>query len=138
VAFDMPSDGRDEGDRPGFNDKGLVTYDRLTRKDAYYWYQANWSSKPMLYITSRRDVARTAASVDVKIYSNQSKVRLSLNGADLGEHAVVDHVALWPGVTLAVGPNHLEARCIGIGDAALSDAVDWTLAPSAAVSPAKP
>ena len=25
VMFDFPSDGRDEGDRPGINDKGLVT-----------------------------------------------------------------------------------------------------------------
>jgi len=85
VAFDMPSDGRNEGDRPNFNDKGLVTYDRLTRKDAFYWYQANWSSKPMLYITSRRFTQRTAPTTAIKIYSNQTKVRLTLNGADLGE-----------------------------------------------------
>ena len=33
--FDFGSDGRDEGDRPGINDKGLVTYDRKVRKDAF-------------------------------------------------------------------------------------------------------
>ena len=44
--FDFASDGRNEGDTPGRNDKGLVTYDRATRKDAFYWYKANWSSQP--------------------------------------------------------------------------------------------
>jgi beta-galactosidase len=33
--FDFASDGRNEGDTPGRNDKGLVTYNRLTRKDAF-------------------------------------------------------------------------------------------------------
>jgi hypothetical protein len=128
VAFDTPSAGRDEGDRPGFNDKGLITYDRRTRKDAYFWYQANWSSKPMLYITSRRDTPRKGPVVAVKIYSNQSRIHLTLNGADLGEQPVVDHIALWAAVRLAPGPNHLEARADGAGDAAASDSVDWTVA----------
>ena len=52
VGFDLASDGRDEGDRPGVNDKGLVTYDRSVRKDAWYWYQANWSERPIATITS--------------------------------------------------------------------------------------
>ena len=40
--FDFAVDSRNEGDTPGRNDKGLVTYDRKTRKDAFYWYRANW------------------------------------------------------------------------------------------------
>ena len=35
--FDFASDGRKEGGAPGRNDKGLVTYDRRIRKDAFYW-----------------------------------------------------------------------------------------------------
>ncbi len=131
VAFDTPSEGRNEGDRTGFNDKGLVTYDRRIKKDAYFWYQANWSSKPMLYITSRRDTLRTEPTVAVKIYSNQSWIRLRLNGADLGERPVIDHIALWDPVRLTPGPNHIQARTSGHGDAALSDMVDWMLSAAA-------
>lgn len=53
-GFDFGVDSRDEGDQPGRNDKGLVTYDRKTKKDTYYFYQANWTSQPMVYIASRR------------------------------------------------------------------------------------
>jgi beta-galactosidase len=84
----------------------------------------------MLYITSRRFTQRTAAKTDLKIYSNQNKVRVRLNGADLGERAVVDHIAIWKDVTLKAGPNHILAVTSGVGDVALSDAVDWTLAKS--------
>ena len=44
VMFDFASDNRHEGDHPGINDKGLVTGDRKTRKDAFFWYRANWRS----------------------------------------------------------------------------------------------
>ena len=45
--------------RPGINDKGLVTYDRKTKKDAFFWYKANWATTPFVYITSRRWTPRT-------------------------------------------------------------------------------
>ena len=61
---------RREGAVEGINDKGLVTRDRKTKKDAFYFYQANWSDEPVLYITSRRFTERTNAVTDVKIYSN--------------------------------------------------------------------
>ena len=45
--FDFASDGRNEGGQPGSNDKGLVTHDRATRKDAFYFYKANWAATPI-------------------------------------------------------------------------------------------
>jgi beta-galactosidase len=132
VGFDVPADGRDEGDHAGFNDKGLVTYDRRARKDAYYWYQANWSSKPMLHITSARDTQRTDAHVSVKVYSNLSRIRLTLNGIDQGEQPVSDHIALWPDIVLAPGANHIAAAASAPGEAPLAEAVDWTLVPAKA------
>jgi beta-galactosidase len=121
VGFDFPSSGRNEGDTPGFNDKGLVSFDRAVKKDAYYWYQANWSAAPMVHITSRRHAQRTTADVQVKVYSNQPRARLRLNGADLGEQAVAGHIATWQ-VRLAPGANRLE---VSAGPA--SDAVEWRL-----------
>jgi beta-galactosidase len=123
AGFDFPSDGRNEGDHAGINDKGLVSYDRRIRKDAYFWYQANWTMAPMVYITSRRYVVRAAAGADIKIYSNQPSVSLRLNGADLGAHAVVDHIATWH-VDLVPGRNRVEATTTGA-----SDAVDWIYQP---------
>jgi len=123
TGFDFASSGRDEGDGRGVNDKGLVSMDRQVRKDAYYWYQANWSKKPMLYLTSRRAVQRTVADAEVKVYSNQPSVRLRVNGVDLGERAVDGHIARWK-VRLAPGANRIEARA-----GALADDVEWNLAP---------
>lgn len=127
TAFDLASDGRSEGDRDGINDKGLVTYDRAVRKDAYYWYQANWSTRPMLYLTERRHAYRTEGRVTVRAYSNQPTVRLTMNGRDLGEATVVDHVATWTGVVLQPGSNRIE---LSSGD--LGDAAEWTYDPAAA------
>ncbi len=124
AGFDFPSDGRNEGDHAGINDKGLVTYDRKVKKDAYFWYQANWTEKPMVYITSRRYAVRSAAGADIKIYSNQPSVSLRLNGVDEGTRAVEDHVAIWH-VDLAPGHNRIEAVA-----PAVSDTVDWVYQPA--------
>ena len=70
---DFTSFWRHEGGVPGRNDKGLVTYDRKIKKDAFYFYKANWSDEPMIYITSRRFTERTNAVTDVKIYSNAAR-----------------------------------------------------------------
>ncbi len=120
VAFDFPAIGRNEGDRPGINDKGLVTEDRKTKKDAYYWYQANWSAIPMLHITSPRATPRRLRRVTVKIYSNQAEVHLSLNGVALGAVAVTDHIATL-GLDLKDGDNLVE---VFAGD--VTDRVSWS------------
>ena len=81
--FDFGSAVRDEGDTKGMNDKGLVTYDRSTPKDAYYFYQASWAEKPMVHICSQRFTPRTKAATQVKVYSNCEPVRITLNGKEL-------------------------------------------------------
>ncbi len=124
AGFDFPSDGRNEGDHAGINDKGLVSYDRKVKKDAYFWYQANWTTRPMVYITSRRYVLRGVAGVDIKIYSNQPSVSLHLNGVDKGAHVVEDHIATWH-VDLIPGRNRIEVVA-----PAVSDAVEWIYQPA--------
>lgn len=124
--FDFASDGRNEGDTPGRNDKGLVTYDRQTRKDAFYWYKANWSSDPFVYITGRHFTSRTLSTTDVKIYSNTDWVAVSVNGVPLGGKTSPDSIFTWPGVTLTPGDNVIEA--VGfLGDQMFTDTVVWTL-----------
>ncbi|MCY1646872.1 glycoside hydrolase family 2 protein [Caulobacter sp. SL161] len=131
VAFDFASDDRNEGDRPGINDKGLVSHDRRTPKDAYAWYQANWSEAPMAYITHRRHALRTTQQVDLKVYSNLPSLTLSVNGRIVGTAPVVDHVALWPGVVLRPGVNQIRVSGRR-GLARVTDAVEWVYAPETA------
>ena len=124
--FDAASSTRHEGERPGVNDKGLVTRDRKIRKDAFYWYKANWTTEPLVYITSRRFTPRTATGTEVKVYSNCDEVELALNGRSLGARRVDDHVALWTGVELAGGENRLEAHG-RTGGTTVADQCAWTL-----------
>jgi beta-galactosidase len=111
VMFDFASAGRHEGDADGINDKGLVTRDRTVKKDAFYFYKANWNPEPMVYITSRRDDQRTSAATAIKIYSNCDKLTLKVNGKSLGEPTkTADRVYARDGVTLTEGENIIEAE----------------------------
>jgi beta-galactosidase len=122
--FDFASDYRAEGDTLGRNDKGLVSYDRQTRKDAFYWYKANWSSDPVLYITSRRYLNRPSNVVEVKVYSNLDAVQLSVNGAVLGTQISADHLFRWTGVVLTPGANTIEVTATQDGFT-YTDDVTW-------------
>jgi beta-galactosidase len=125
--FDFAVSTRHEGGVPGRNDKGLVTYDRATKKDAFYFYKANWSDEPVLYITDRRFTDRTNAVTDVKIYSNARRVELLLNGKSQGDHSsATDGVFLWANVKLNPGENQITAKA-GRDGKELSDTCVWTL-----------
>jgi beta-galactosidase len=113
VFADFGSAGRTEGDRDGINDKGLLTYDRKIRKDAFYFYKANWNEEPMLHITSQRWTPRAEATIPVRIYSNCDKVELSVNGQSMGAKSPDEiHVAQWDGVQLKQGENKIEATAV--------------------------
>jgi beta-galactosidase len=113
--FDFASDGRHEGDHLGRNDKGLITYDRKIKKDAFYFYKANWSDESVVYITDRRFTPRNFDHSPVKIYSNCDSVDLKLNGVSLGSVSNADHVFIWPDVTLIRGKNVIEADGVRAG-----------------------
>lgn len=129
VAFDLASDGRSEGDRPGLNDKGLITYDRAVRKDAFYWYQANWTTEPMLHLTSKRASPRTVSTAEIKVYSNLQMVTLKLNGELMGTAPVIDRIARWKDVTLKPGVNRIEVEA-QVGGTVLRDMAMWTYRPA--------
>ena len=83
--FDFAADARDQGGGPGMNHKGLVTFDRKTKKDSFYLYKAWWSDEAFVHICSKRFVERTGSTATVKVYSNQSTVALYVNGNKVGE-----------------------------------------------------
>jgi len=125
--FDFTSYWRHEGGVVGRNDKGLVTADRKIRKDAFYFYKANWSDEPVLYITSRRDTDRTNAVTDVKLYSNATEAEVSINGISQGtQHNDGNGVILWKSLKLTPGKNTIDAHARWNGQS-LADHCEWNL-----------
>ena len=84
--FDFAADGRDEGGAHGLNQKGLVTFDRKIKKDAFYLYKAAWNKEePFVHICGRRYVDRTEQETEVRVYSNQHQVTLMVDSQKVGE-----------------------------------------------------
>lgn len=118
--FDFGAAHRHEGDRPGINDKGLVTFDRKIKKDAYYFYKANWNPSPMLHLAGKRCIRRMASHQDFIAFSNAGKVELFVNGKSMGE-AIPDNYATvrWQNIPLQLGENHIRVQ--SLYNEALSD-----------------
>lgn len=81
--FDFGANIRDEGGVKGRNNKGLVTYDRQIKKDAFYMYQASWSKDEVLHICSKRFVKRHKDVTNIKVYTNADEVTLYVNGEEV-------------------------------------------------------
>ena len=89
--FDFAADARDQGGEPGMNHKGLVTFDRQTKKDSFYLYKAYWNAEPVVHICSKRFVDRKKNRITVKVYSNQPSLQFYCNG-ELVATKEADHV----------------------------------------------
>lgn len=124
--FDFASDERNEGDHPGRNDKGLVTYDRKVKKDAFFFYKANWNKNdPLVYISSRRYVERREKETRIKVYSTAKEVELFINGKSRGVRPCDELCrAIWDKVALEEGTNTIEARA-EINGTKVSDQCEW-------------
>ncbi|MEU0884652.1 glycoside hydrolase family 2 TIM barrel-domain containing protein [Lentzea sp. NPDC005914] len=125
--FDFAVDSRSEGDTLGRNDKGLVTYDRAIRKDAFWFYKSQWTTTPFVHLNSARWTQRTAASTTVRAYATTDNVQLTLNGAAVGgpRPPAADHIYTWP-ITLRPGSNTVTITGTRDGRA-YTDTATWTL-----------
>jgi beta-galactosidase len=127
--FDFGSAHRNEGDVLGVNTKGLVTFDRQTRKDPFFFYKANWSSSPVTHVVGRRYTDRAYAVTDVKVYSNADSVELSVNGTPVGSMTAdqcPQRTCLFEDVRLRPGGNTVVATGQH-GGTRVTDSVTWTL-----------
>lgn len=126
--FDFGAAHRHEGDRVGINDKGLVSFDRRTRKDAFYFYKANWNKEiPLLYLAERRCTRRTRPVQTFMAFTNQPEAELFVNGTSCG-HAKTDSLGTvrWNGVRLRPGQNEIRVVS-GRGTHQLTDGYTCTL-----------
>jgi beta-galactosidase len=106
--FDFTCPFWNRGGVPGRNQKGLVSYDRLVKKDAFYLYKAAWSSEPVLHLADKRLTDRAAPKQTIHVYSNLDSCELTLNGAKLGTgRADGTKVHFSWDVTLAPGENQV-------------------------------
>ena len=114
--FDFAADARDEGGVKGRNNKGLVTYDRKTKKDAFYIYKAYWTTEPMVYVAGRRFADRAPEERNVTVYTNCDEVTLVVNGVEVETKAAVDHAVVFENVVLNDGANTVTAKAGEVED----------------------
>lgn len=114
--FDFGANIRDEGGVKGRNNKGLITYDRKIKKDAFYMYKAHWSDEKFVHITSKRFVDRVDNNINIKIYSNCDNVTLYINGCEVATKESDSKIFIFDDVTLHDGINEIKAvsSCNGV------------------------
>jgi beta-galactosidase len=136
---------RHEGDTLGQNDKGLITRDRSTYKDSFYFYQANWNdparswaNTPVLYISDHTWTDRTTPSASMTVYSNLGAPTLWENGVQIGTMvplvlsgiAIPDTYTMSSALALAAGANNIQVRAI-YNTQTYTNSVVWNYHPPA-------
>ena len=125
--FDFACRGRKEGNVPSLNDKGLITHDRKVKKDAFYFYKANWNPEPMVYLTSRRATTRKEPITEIKAYSNCPEVELFVNGVPVGK-SKPDSFKIWRWEKVQLSPGKNSIRVVAqSGKTILEDSCEWQL-----------
>ncbi len=89
--FDFGADSRNEGGENGQNHKGLITFDRKYKKDAFYAYKAWLSDEKFVHICGKRYVDRVEDITKITVYSNMPEVELFVNGESIGKKTAEDH-----------------------------------------------
>ena len=108
-CFDFAADARNEGGIQGRNNKGLITYDRKIKKDAFYIYKAWWNEDPMVFVSGGRFMNRAPEERNVIVYTNCENVTLVVNGVEVETKAAVDHMITFENVALKDGANTVTA-----------------------------
>ncbi len=98
-------------------------------KDNFYYYQANWTLKPVLHVLPHWNWGTPGQPVNVWAYGNCQAVELFTNGVSLGRQAlnVQGHVE-WDNVPYA--PGTLQAIGYNNGVAAITNTVVTTGTPA--------
>ena len=79
--FDFGAAHRTEGDRPGINDKGLVTHDRKVKKDAFYFYKGQIIKK------MQPDGVKVCIFKDIRLKKGENNIEVS---AKNGKRVITD------------------------------------------------
>ena len=121
--FDFAADARAEGGENGMNHKGLMTFDRQYKKDAFYAYKAWLNPEPMVHICSKKYIDRVEDVTKVTVYSNCDEVELFRNGESVGKQKKGDFPFFYFEVKNE-GTSTLEAKAGDLSDTATINKVD--------------
>ncbi len=121
--FDFAADARAEGGENGMNHKGLITFDRQYKKDAFYAYKAWLNPEPMVHICSKKYIDRVEDVTKVTVYSNCDEVELFRNGESVGKQKKGDFPFFYFEVKNE-GTSTLEAKAGELSDTATINKVD--------------
>ena len=113
--FDFGADARAEGGENGQNHKGLMTFDRKYKKDAFYAYKAWLSDDPFVHICGKRYVDRVEDLTKITVYSNLPEVELIANGKSLGKQTSENHFFYFD-VPNTASVTHIQAVAGEYGD----------------------
>ena len=124
--FDFAVPEWNRGGEEARNMKGLITFDRKLKKDSFYWYKANWSEEPVLYITQRRNTYREHKTTSITVYSNTGVPVVSVNGKELPPPRLggTEVHYIFDNVTLEYGTNTITAEVKSHGDE-IKDEIEW-------------
>ncbi len=121
--FDFAADARAEGGENGMNHKGLITFDRQYKKDAFYAYKAWLNPTPMVHICSKKYIDRVEDVTKVTVYSNCDEVELFRNGESVGKQKRGDFPFFYFEVKNE-GTSTLEVKAGDLTDTATINKVD--------------
>lgn len=126
-TFDFATPMTSQGGVEARNMKGLVTFDRKIKKDPFYWYKANWSKEPVLYITQRRVVNRENEYTPVAVYSNIGTPQLFVNGVEIKDFSkgATDVHYIFNNVQLKEGENIVEVKATIADGKTYEDKIAW-------------
>ena len=131
-SFDFGSTTRSEGNAQDINTKGIVTFDHRHKKDAYFFYKAEWTMTPTVHINSSLYTERAYRTTEVRVYSNAPKTTLKVNGRLIRTlPACADHICVWKSVVLQSGENNIVATGV-FARGGVADRVQWHLSDAAA------
>jgi beta-galactosidase len=122
--FDFGSNIQKAGGLPHLNDKGLVTYDRKIRKDAFYLYKANWNkAEKTTHLCSKRYTERKENITDIIVFTTAPSAKLFINGKQIGTMNTDAYATVvWKNVKLSIGKNMVEIKTADGNDSA-----EWTV-----------
>ena len=108
--FDFGAAHRTEGDRPGINDKGLVTFDRKMKKDAFYFYKANWNKEDkFVYLANKRNTRVSVSQYTITAFTNTKGAELMVNGKSVGKQNADKYATIvWENIPLQKGENSIK------------------------------
>jgi beta-galactosidase len=130
-TFDFATPVNTQGGVEARNMKGLVTFDRKIKKDPFFWYKANWSKEPVLYLTQRRATERENEVTPITVYSNLGSPRLFVNGTEITvfEKGTTAVHYIFNNVKLNIGKNTIEAKVTKNGKE-YTDKITWNYSPN--------